>query len=180
MDTTTQFIDTAALLANDLEEIRKHIASFDKQLAQICESLSKGDVKDKETRQKKLALAKSATEALQNFLVYAAALRVPKLLGSLEVLSTLIESKEDEIWLVRGSGEELTAPQTVDHLTDAITDYLLAHKDDTPAPKAAFIDNPDSFVSNFVATYLDHKITDRMSDMVISLVTDWMSFRLAD
>jgi len=58
--------------------------------------------------------------------------------------------------------------------------YMLAHQNDSPSPKSSFVDNPDSFVSDFVKNYLDHAITDRMSDMVISLVTDWMSFRLPD
>ncbi|MCR4666786.1 MAG: hypothetical protein K5657_05780 [Desulfovibrio sp.] len=180
MDTTTQFIDTVSLLEKELRDVQKHIAQLDKQLADICYALGKGDVNDKLTRLKKLELAKDSNDALQNFLTYAVANRVPHLYGSLSVLSTLLESVENEVWLVRGSGEELTAPQTVDHLTDAITDHMLAHQNDSPSPKSSFVDNPDSFVSDFVKNYLDHAITDRMSDMVISLVTDWMSFRLPD
>ena len=180
MDNTTQFIDTLSTLNNELAALHKHLAKLDDKLTRVFQTLAKGDVKDRETRLAKLCDAKRISDEVQNFIAYAVSSRIPKLCGSLETLHTILDEKENEVWVVLASGESLTAPQTVDHLTDAITDYLLAHKDDTPQPRSAFVDNPDSFVANFVATYLNHKITDRMSDMVISLVTDWMSFRLPE
>ena len=178
MDNTTQFIDTLSLLSNELSDLHKHLAKLDEELTRASQTLARGDVKDRETRLAKLSDAKRVSDDVLNFITYAVSSRIPKLCGSLETLHTMLDEKENEVWVVLESGETLTAPQTVDHLTDAITDYLLAHNNDTPQPRSAFVDNPDSFVADFVAKYLNHGITDRMSDMVISLITDWMSSRL--
>lgn len=178
MDNVTRFIDTLGLMTKEISDLQKHLAKLNLEVSKTSQSLIKGDVRDRETRLMKLSEAKAVTEEVQNFIAYACVSPLSKLFGTLETFHTILEEKEDEIWLVLESSTSLTAPQTVDHLTDAITDYLLAHNTGPNSAKAAFVDNPDSFVADFVKSYLDHPITDRMSDMVISLVTDWMSFHL--
>lgn len=178
MDATTQFIDTLSKLNDELGECRKRITKLGFELASACTKLGKGDIRDRETRVAKLACAKEACENVRYFVSYAMSADIAKLCGALEILNTLLDEKDDEQWILKETHETLSAPQTVDKLTDAITEYLLAHNADVPSPRARFVDNPDAFVRDFVASYLDHPVTDRMSDMVISLVTDWMAFRL--
>lgn len=179
MDMTTQFIDTLGTMTHELEDIQKQMAKLNRELSAIIEILPKGDCSDHDTRTKKLDCVKVATEHMQNFVAKLIGSKVWHCVGSLEMLQTLLAEKDDETWYVMASHERLSAPQTVDKLTDAITEYLLENAKASPNPKAQFEDNPDAFVARFVANYLDHPVTDRMSDMVISLVTDWMSFRMA-
>ena len=175
MDNTTRFIDTLNAITAEMTELQKRLTKLSSNVVMVCQTLTKGDVKDRDTRTAKLSAAKNITEELQNFICFAASQRILQLYGALETFHTILDEKENETWVVRATRKTLTAPQTVDHLTDAITEYLSQHQTDKISPKAAFADNPDNFVSDFVRSYLDHPITDRMSDMVISLVTDWLT-----
>lgn len=179
MDNATRFIDTIQLVSNELTDLKKHITHLNNVITRISQDLPKGDIRDKQSRIDKISDVKVIIDELQSFIIYTVNMQIGEHHGSLEAFHSMIDEKEDEVWVIRETYEELSAPQTVDRLTDAIADYLVAHKDDPHPPKSLFVDNPDNFVADFVNNYLDHPITDRMSDMVISLVTDWISFRLS-
>ncbi len=179
MDVKTQFMDMLGTLADDVEEFRKRLRKLEAELAKIQPALVKGDVKERDVRVAKLENAKTVLESVQGFHGYATSSRIAKCCGSLETLFTLLDGNDDEVWRILETNEALSPSRTVDWLTDAITDYLLENNDKTPCPKALFADNPDSYVADFVTGHLDHPVTDRMSDMVISLVMDWIAVRLS-
>ncbi|MBQ7584651.1 MAG: hypothetical protein IJU40_00175 [Desulfovibrionaceae bacterium] len=179
MDNVTRFIDTLGLITTELNDLQKHLSQLQVNLGQTSKNLTKGDIRDTEARINKLREVKLLMEKLQNFIHLGVSSPLPKLYGALETFHTILSEKENEIWIVRSTQEELSASRTVDQLTDAITEYLAEHEDDPKRPKDLFIDNPDNFVADFVVSYLDHPITDRMSDMVISLVTDWVNLKLS-
>ena len=179
MDNATRFIDTIHVVGNELEDLQKRLDKLTSVVQTTAQNLLKGDIRDKESRIEKISEVKVALDELQSFLTYGVNMPLPEQYGALTAFHAMLEDKEDEVWIVKATSEQMSAAQTVDRLTDAIADYLTLHKDDANPPKDEFVDNPDAFVANFVTDYLDHAITDRMSDMVISLVSDWMSFRLA-
>ena len=179
MDVKTQFMDMLGTLAGDVEEFRKRLRKLEAELAKIQPLLVKGDVKERDVRIAKLENAKAALESVQAFLGYATSSGIAKCCGALETLYTLLDGKDDDQWRILETNALLSPSQTVDWLTDAIAEYLLENNDTTPSPNALFSDTPDSYVEQFVGTHLDHPITDRMSDMVISLVMDWIAVRLS-
>ncbi|MBQ7607807.1 MAG: hypothetical protein IJU76_07530 [Desulfovibrionaceae bacterium] len=179
MDAKTQFMDMLGVLAGDVEEFRKRLLKLEAELGRLQPALVKGDVKDRDVRIAKLEKAKAVLESVQGFLGYATSSRIAKCCGALEILYTLLDGKDDDSWRILETNERLSPSQTVDWLTDAITEYLLKNNNKTPSPKSLFVDNPDSYVAQFVASHLDHDISDRMSDMVISLVMDWILIRLS-
>ena len=181
MDNITKFIDTLKAISYDVKEIEKHIIKFNKQLYKTHQSIEDPvDLEDRNVRVEKLSEVKVLVEEMHNIVGYMVTSSIHRLYGALETFHTIIDEKENEVCIVKSTQANLSASQTVDHLTDAITEYIFQHKDDQNPPKARFVDNPDNFVTEFVNAYLDHRITERMSDMVISLVTDWLSFRLPD
>ena len=179
MDNATRFINTIQTITSELNDLQTNLQKLTTIVANTAKNLDKGDIRDEQTRIDKINDVKRVIDELQSFLVFMVNCQISEHYGALEAFHAILDQKEDEVWIVKETSEQLSAAQTVDRLTDAITEYLTLHNNDLKPPKDGFVDNPDSFVADFVGTYLDHPITDRMSDMVISLVLDWMSFRLS-
>lgn len=178
MDTKTQYLATLRTLTDELNACQSRAKALASDLQTICAQLTRGEDVGCAERAHNLQQVVKGCEGIQEFIVSALTSRIPLLRGGIETLTNLLNNDLEDRWRVTQTAEVLSASETVDRLTDAITEHLLAHNADPKPPRIRFIDNPDAFVADFVATYLDHPINNRMSDTVISLVNDWIAFRL--
>ncbi|MBQ7606647.1 MAG: hypothetical protein IJU76_01510, partial [Desulfovibrionaceae bacterium] len=78
MDSTTQFIDTLNLLTKEIEGLQSYITKTNQELTSICGKISRGDIRDRETRLAKLSEASAAVEKVRALAVYAFSTRVEK------------------------------------------------------------------------------------------------------